>query len=128
MLKLMNNYIDMQTGLIKNRFIENSKSEGKLVYWQKVNGDHIQVRECEQLRWLLINSTLQSIINTQNPLQILLPHLAYLTKQWQQLCPPNNVLELGLGGGAIRNYLSHLLESYAHSDKTCRFLYCNKMQ
>ena len=50
MLKLMNNYIVMQTGLIKNRVIENSKSEGKLVYLQKVNGDHILVRECEQLR------------------------------------------------------------------------------
>ena len=111
MLKLMSDYIDIKTGLIKNCFIENSKSDGTLVYWQKVNGGHIQVRECEQLRWLLINDTVQSIINTHDPLKILLPHLAYLTKQWQQLCPPNNVLELGLGGGAIRNYLSHSFPS-----------------
>lgn len=105
MLNTMTTYIDTSTGLINSHFIENSQNEGTLLYWQNVNGDHIQVREHGNLRWLLINNTLQSIIDVNNPRTLLFPHLQYLAAQWQTLPPPNNVLELGLGGGAIRNYL-----------------------
>ncbi len=105
MLKIMTTYIDASTGLINSHFIEGSQNEGVLLYWHNVNGEHIQVREHGNLRWLLINNTLQSIIDVKNPEALLFPHLQYLAKQWQTLSPPNNVLELGLGGGAIRNYL-----------------------
>ncbi|HDY91853.1 MAG TPA: SAM-dependent methyltransferase, partial [Pseudoalteromonas sp.] len=51
--------------------------------------------------------TLQSVIDLNNPSLLLFPHLLYLDKHWQALKPPQNVLELGLGGGAIRNYLQY---------------------
>ncbi|GAA58863.1 hypothetical protein P20652_0722 [Pseudoalteromonas sp. BSi20652] len=107
MLKSMNDYINLSTGIINSHFIDNSHSEGLLLYWHKYNGDHIQVREHDNLRWLLINNTLQSVIDTTNPRALLLPHLQYLAVQWQTLTAPTKVLELGLGGGAIRNYLSN---------------------
>ena len=113
MLKVMSDYINVSTGLINSHFIENSHNEGLLLYWHKYNGDHIQVREHENLRWLLINDTLQSVIDTTNPSALLFPHLQYLANQWQSLTSPNNVLELGLGGGAIRNYLFH---QYPHAN------------
>ncbi|WP_369621422.1 spermidine synthase [Pseudoalteromonas distincta] len=101
------NYINSLTGLLGDQFIENSHSIGQLIYWHKCSGDHIQVREHEQLRWLLINDTLQSVIDLNNPDLLLFPHLLCLGKHWQALKPPQKVLELGLGGGAIRNYLQH---------------------
>lgn len=44
MLNTMTTYIDTSTGLINSHFIENSQNEGTLLYWQNVNGDHIQVQ------------------------------------------------------------------------------------
>ncbi|KDC51572.1 spermidine synthase [Pseudoalteromonas fuliginea] len=101
------NYINSLTGLLSDQFIENSHSIGQLIYWHKCSGDHIQIRGHEQLRWLLINDTLQSVIDLNDPSLLLFPHLLCLGKQWQALSAPKKVLELGLGGGAIRNYLQH---------------------
>ena len=124
MLNNMTTYIDASTGLINSHFIENSQNEGTLLYWQNVNGDHIQVREHDNLRWLLINNTLQSIIDVNNPRTLLFPHLQYLAAQWQTLPPPNNVLELGLGGGAIRNYLlkQHPQVNITSVENKCRHI------
>jgi spermidine synthase len=107
MLNSMSDYINPLTGLISSHFIENSHRAGLLLYWHKYNDDHIQVREHEQFRWLLINDILQSVVVKNAPNTLLLPHLQCLAQQWQILTSPNKVLELGLGGGAIRNYLSH---------------------
>ncbi|WP_457934336.1 methyltransferase [Pseudoalteromonas sp. SCSIO 43210] len=101
------NYINSLTGLLSDQFIENSHSIGQLIYWHKCSGDHIQIRGHEQLRWLLINDTLQSVIDLNDPSLLLFPHLLCLGKHWQALSAPKKVLELGLGGGAIRNYLQH---------------------
>jgi len=101
----MSDYINPQTGLINSLFINNSHRAGQLLYWHKYAGDHIQVREDEQLRWLLINETLQSVIKLNEPSTLLFPHLQCLAKHWKTLKAPNKILELGLGGGAIRNYL-----------------------
>ena len=109
MLNNMNKYIHCSSGLISQHFIEHSSSLGQLLYWHNQHGEHIQVREYQQLRWLLINNTLQSVILKAKPHALLFPHLAYLATAWQQLPAPKKVLELGLGGGAIRNYL---LEQY----------------
>ncbi|MEL0646374.1 SAM-dependent methyltransferase [Pseudoalteromonas agarivorans] len=107
MLNVMSDFINPSTGVVSSHFISHSQDIGQLVYWHKYAGDHIQVRQYEQLRWLLINDTLQSVIELNNPQQLLFPHLTYLAKQWQTLAPPKRILELGLGGGAIRNYLQH---------------------
>jgi len=111
----MNEYINPSTGLINSNFIQNSLNIGQLLYWHRYNGDHIQVRVHKCLRWLLINDTLQSVINIDQPNTFLLPHLDYLAQQWQPLKQPKKVLELGLGGGAIRNYL---LNQYPRADIT----------
>ncbi|BED87724.1 hypothetical protein PspMM1_01920 [Pseudoalteromonas sp. MM1] len=111
MLNVMSDFIAPSTGVITGHFISRSQAIGELVYWHKYAGDHIQVRQYGQLRWLLINDTLQSVIELNNPQRLLFPHLTYLAKQWQTLAAPNRVLELGLGGGAIRNYLQH---TYPH--------------
>lgn len=105
MLSNMNKYIHGSSGLIKRHFIEHSSSLGQLIYWHNQHGVNIQVREYKQLRWLLINNTLQSVVLTGQPHALLFPHLSYLATLWQQLAAPKKVLELGLGGGAIRNYL-----------------------
>ncbi|WP_289156300.1 SAM-dependent methyltransferase [uncultured Pseudoalteromonas sp.] len=103
----MSDFINPLTGVVSSHFISHSQDIGQLVYWHKYAGDHIQVRQSGQLRWLLINDTLQSVIELNNPQRLLFLHLTYLAKQWQTLAPPNHVLELGLGGGAIRNYLQY---------------------
>ncbi|WP_372767291.1 SAM-dependent methyltransferase [Pseudoalteromonas sp.] len=63
------------------------------------------IRQLNNFRWLLINNTLQSICNLDHPESLLLPHLQQLANLWQRLEKPNKVLEVGLGGGVIRNYL-----------------------
>ncbi|CAI85276.1 MULTISPECIES: spermidine synthase [Pseudoalteromonas] len=115
MLGNMSEYINPVNGLINSYFIENSHSIGQLLYWHKYGGDHIQVRQHQQLRWLLINDTLQSVVTQQQPSNLLLPHLQCLAQHWHTLSTPKKVLELGLGGGAIRNYLLH---QYPHAKIT----------
>lgn len=94
-------------GAVKHSFIEDCHRIGQLLYWHKYGADCIQVRQHKQLRWLLINETLQSVVEKSSPSHLLFPHLQYLAQLWQPLPAPNAVLELGLGGGAIRNYLQH---------------------
>jgi spermidine synthase len=110
MLSHMNDictYIDPINGLVNNYFIENSHRVGQLLYCHKHANVYIQVRQYQQLRWLLINDTLQSVAFAHQPRQLLLPHLHCLAQYWDALIAPQKVLELGLGGGAIRNYLIH---------------------
>jgi len=78
---------------------------GHLIYWQKHGPISIQVRQEKQYRWLLINDTLQSVIDREDASSLLLPHLQSLAQLWHPLPAPKSVLELGLGAGAIRNYL-----------------------
>ena len=115
MLNTMNKYIHGSSGLISRHFIEHSSSLGQLLYWHNQHGINIQVREHQQLRWLLINNTLQSVILTRSPQVLLFPHLAYLATVWQQRPAPKKILELGLGGGAIRNFL---LKQYPQAQLT----------
>ncbi|WP_372762081.1 spermidine synthase [Pseudoalteromonas sp.] len=105
MLFNMNKFINPTTGVISRHFIEYSQQAGQLLYWHNHKGARIQVRQYQQLRWLLINDTLQSVVLQHQPEQLLLPHLQCLAQHWQAHTAPIKVLELGLGGGAIRNYL-----------------------
>ncbi|WP_261595192.1 spermidine synthase [Pseudoalteromonas holothuriae] len=92
-------------GTIANQFVQQSHKLGHLLYWHKQGDISIQVRQDKTLRWLLINDTLQSVVAREHPEHFLFPHLQALEKIWQNLTPPKSVLELGLGGGAIRDYL-----------------------
>ncbi|MDE3271572.1 SAM-dependent methyltransferase [Pseudoalteromonas sp. SSM20] len=91
--------------MINTEFVNHSNELGNLVCLQKTAIGTCTIRQLNNLRWLLINNTLQSICNLDHPESFLLPHLQQLANLWQQLDKPNKVLEVGLGGGVIRNYL-----------------------
>lgn len=92
-------------GIIANEFVRQSHKLGHLLYWHKQGKISVQVRQEKTLRWLLINDTLQSVIELNHPEHLLFPHLQLLARLWQLKPPPQDVLELGLGAGAIRDYL-----------------------
>ena len=116
------------SGAIKQCFIEDCHRLGQLIYWHKQGRESIQVRQMNQFRWLLINETLQSVVEKRRPARLLFPHLQYLARLWQELEEPNKILELGLGGGAIRNYLQHTYpQSHLTSvDKNPDIIHCYK--
>ncbi len=101
-------YIKPKTGAVSQNFVKHCNEIGQLIYWHKECGKSIQVRQHKQLRWLLINHILQSVIEKGEPEHLLFPHLQTLSELWRNLDQPNSVLELGLGGGAIRNYIQHI--------------------
>ncbi|ESP91937.1 spermidine synthase [Pseudoalteromonas luteoviolacea 2ta16] len=94
-----------ESGTVSNDFVAQSHQLGHLLYWHKHGKTSIQVRQEKSLRWLLINNTLQSIVELNHPEHLLFPHLQVLDDLWQKYPAPQRVLELGLGGGAIRDYL-----------------------
>ncbi|PHI35754.1 SAM-dependent methyltransferase [Pseudoalteromonas sp. GCY] len=94
------------SGTISNDFVDRSHQLGHLLYWHKQGRNSIQVRQDKSLRWLLINNTLQSVVELNHPEHLLFPHLKTFASRWQQVTPPTSVLELGLGAGAIRDYLN----------------------
>ncbi|MBC7007403.1 SAM-dependent methyltransferase [Pseudoalteromonas sp. BZK2] len=116
------------SGAVKHSFIEDCHRLGQLIYWHKQGNYSIQVRQLNQLRWLLINETLQSVIEKRRPARLLFPHLQYLAKLWQDLEEPKKILELGLGGGAIRNYLQHTYpdSQLTSVDKNPDIIHCYK--
>lgn len=95
------------SGAVSEHFVADCANIGQLLYWHKYGCTSIQVRQHKQFRWLLINQTLQSIIERSRPNHLLFPHLQIFAQYWHTLPTPDRVLELGLGGGAIRNYLHH---------------------
>ncbi|ATC93166.1 spermidine synthase [Pseudoalteromonas tunicata] len=98
-------YVQADKGIIHPHFIAHCTEIGQLIHWQKQLGQNIQVRQYQQLRWLLINEVLQSVIEIDEPDHLLFPHLQVLADIWRTLDDPSSVLEIGLGAGAIRNYL-----------------------
>ncbi len=97
----------VSAGIVKQSFIEDCHRIGQLIYWHKHGVDCIQIRQYKQFRWLLINDILQSVVEKNHPNQLLFPHLQSLACLWLPLAKPKKVLELGLGGGAIHNYIQH---------------------
>lgn len=98
-------YVQAETGAIQPHFIRHCNEIGQLIYWHKHLGQNVQVRQFKQLRWLLIDEVLQSVIQIDEPDHLLFPHLQTLSNIWRHLPAPSSVLEIGLGAGAIRNYL-----------------------
>ena len=85
--------------------------QGKLVYLNQDN-EALSVSENKHYRWLAFNSAdgeqvIQSVMHKRKPWLLTLPHQTAL------LMPllffrPNNVVELGLGGGNLDRFLTHL--------------------
>jgi spermidine synthase len=94
-----------KNGTISERFVEQCHKLGHLLFWQKHGSLSVQVRQDKSLKWLLINDTLQSVVERDHPENLLCEHLQQLALIWDKCPQPNNVLELGLGAGAIRGYL-----------------------
>lgn len=97
--------------MITPEFVKHSGELGKLVNLRHEFGKTYEIRELESIRWLLINNTLQTIVHREHPEYFQLPHLQKLEQIWTKLPDPKTILEVGLGGGAIRNYC---LDTYSH--------------
>lgn len=91
--------------MITTEFVNHADTLGNLVCLQKTSLGTCTVRQLNNLRWLLINNTLQSICNVEHPEYFLLPHLQQLAALWEKTNEPKSVLEVGLGGGVIRNFI-----------------------
>lgn len=101
--------------MITTEFVNHADKLGSLVCLQKTALGTCTIRELNNLRWLLINNTLQSICNLEHPEYFLLPHLHKLASLWDDLASPENLLEVGLGGGVIRNFIA---AKYPNSEVT----------
>jgi len=84
---------------------------GKLLYlsqsYDNKSSDAISISENDYYRWIAFDDVIQSVMHKRKPWQLTLPH------QTAILLPlifskPENILELGLGGGNLVRYLSHL--------------------
>ncbi len=86
--------------------LEKHLSQGRLLHLTK-HGDAISVSENDHFRWMAFNDVMQSIMHKRKPYSLTLPHQIAL------LLPllffrPKNIIELGLGGGNLTRFLSHL--------------------
>ena len=85
-------------------------AQGKLLYLSQ-GEENLSVSENQYFRWLAFNNdkgeqVIQSVMHKRKPWQLTLPHQTAL------LLPllffkPQNVVELGLGGGNLDRFLAH---------------------
>lgn len=81
-------------------------NQGRLVYLSQTT-DQITISENEYYRWLAFDDVIQSVMHLRRPEKLTLPH------HYAALIPllffkPNNIIELGLGGGNLSRFLSAL--------------------
>ena len=86
--------------------LEKHLAQGHLVYLSQAD-DAISVSENAYFRWMSFSNVVQSVMHKRKPWQLTLPHQTAL------LLPllffrPNHILQLGLGGGNLDRYLTHL--------------------
>ena len=86
--------------------LEKHLSQGKLLYLSK-HGDAISVSENDNFRWMAFNDVVQSIMHRRKPYLLTLPHQIALLLPLL-LFRPKNIVELGLGGGNLTRFLTHL--------------------
>ena len=86
--------------------MEKHLSQGKLLYVSKLE-DAISVSENEHFRWMAFNDVVQSIMHKRKSYLLTLPHQIALMLPLL-LFRPKNIIELGLGGGNLTRYLTHL--------------------
>ena len=72
--------------------------------------------ENQDYRFLVINGTMQSVMDRHHPSRIVFPHQQILLHPLLSLAPQARVLELGLGGGSA---LRHAVYHYPQLDWQC---------
>lgn len=76
---------------------------GELLYWHEPD---VFVYQNQAYRWLCLGDTVQTVMDLSNPQRLVLPHQHAMALSLF-FCPrPYQVLELGLGGGAMQRYFS----------------------
>jgi spermidine synthase len=86
--------------------LEQHLSQGKLLYLSK-HEDAISISENDHFRWMAFNDVVQSIMHKRKPYSLTLPHQIALLLPLL-LFRPKNIIELGLGGGNLTRFLTHL--------------------
>ena len=92
---------------------ESNQSDWKLIYQEEGILGQIKIIDFQPLnltdgptyRGLIVNNTLQTIINLDEPSQDYQGQNQLITKLAKQLSPDGKVLLLGMGGGALANQL-----------------------
>ena len=100
------------------KHIDNSK----LLYLSQSYGnksaDAISINENNYFRWIAFGDVIQSVMHKRKPWLLTLPH------QTMMLLPllffkPQNIIELGLGGGNLARFLSHLSDEINFTSIEC---------
>jgi spermidine synthase len=100
------------------KHIDNSK----LLYLNQSYGnksaDAISINENHCFRWIAFGDVIQSVMHKRKPWLPTLPH------QTIMLLPliffkPQNIIELGLGGGNLARFLSHLSDKISFTSVEC---------
>lgn len=71
----------------------------------------VVVLENQDYRFLVINGSIQSVLNKADPGAVVFPHQRAMLQDLNALSPGSRVLELGLGGGSALRHAS-----YAHPE------------
>jgi len=78
-----------------------------LLYSELVGDQRVEIREYENLRWMTSGGhSVQSLIDMEAPEQILLPNLQAMLAAFLFCEKPENILNLGFGGGAFERFLT----------------------
>lgn len=64
----------------------------------------LTIAENEQYRWLTFRDTVQTVMDKKRPFAPVLPHLSAMIMALFYQPMPKNILEMGLGGGALRRF------------------------
>jgi len=103
--------------------LEKHIAQGHLVYLNQ-GDDSISISENEHYRWLSFSDVIQSVMHKRKPWKLTLPHQTAL------LLPllffkPSNITELGLGGGNLGRYLTHLSNDIIMQSIECNITVIN---
>lgn len=79
------------------------------MHYVALGSNSIRVMENQEYRWLLMNETVQSVMQLDQPPALVLPHLhaMFMCLYFQR--NPSKAVELGLGAGAARRFWQHYL-------------------
>lgn len=81
----------------------------KLLFQEAAHGGLVEVWQKRNTRFLTINSVVQSCLNVEQPAQLASPLYNAFLAALLFIESPKKVLLAGLGGGALANYLHHLM-------------------
>ncbi|GHE94106.1 hypothetical protein [Thalassotalea profundi] len=82
-------------------------AQGNIIYFH-AGEQQVSVADNFHYRWLSLNGIVQSVMLNRKPWQLTLPHQLAMVLPLQ-FFTPKNILELGLGGGALNRYIKFLI-------------------